>query len=135
MSDPSKKPFSRIFSQTEAKHLYDRFEAVHCYRMNEEGEVTHQCPGWSWDLEHIDELDQPQKGGCQYKNSFKLCENLRLAAEGHYVVEVRPKNEEDIARERDHERGLLEKELRRLKQARNNVEETILEIENKIRNL
>lgn len=135
-NNPSNKPITRIMTVTEARHLFARFEDVHCFKADEDGNVTNQCPGWNWDLEHfVDDNEQPQPGGCVYKNSFKICECLRLAAEGHYVVEVRPKNEDDVAREREQERSLLEKELRRLKLQRNEVEEKVLELENKIRNL
>lgn len=135
MSEPLKKPITRVLSVTEARHLFDRFEDVHCFRTDESGQETHKCPGWSWELEHIGDDDQPQPGGCMYKNSFKICECLRLASEGHYVLEIRPKNEDDLAREREQERSLLEKELRRIKQIRSETEERILELENKIRNL
>lgn len=130
-----KKPVTRVLSQVEAKHLFDRFEEVHCFKTNSENEVLEQCPGWDWALEHVSELNERQPGGCRYRNTHKLCSNLQLAAEGHYVIEIRPKNEEDVKREKEYERSLLEKELRGLKEKRGEIEEKILAFENKLRSL
>lgn len=130
-----KKPISRVFSLTEARYLFERFEQIHCYKTNEAGEVIEQCPGWNWELEHVDDKDQVQRGGCMYRNTYKLCNNLQLAAEDHYVIEIRPKNEEDVVRERQQQRDLLENELRKLKVQRSEVEEKILAFENKLRTL
>lgn len=131
-----KKPVTRVLSQTEAKYLFDRFEETHCYKLKEgTSEVIQQCPGWDWNLEHLDENNQRVAGGCRYKNTHKLCTNLQLAAEGHFVLEIRPRNEEDLKKEREYEKTLLEKELRLKRDLRNKIDEEILSYENKIRNL
>lgn len=142
MSNPIKKPVTRILTQTEARYLLERFEDIHCYKTNEEGKVLEdedgnplQCPAWDWNLEHFDENDNSIPGGCRLKDSQKLCTCLRLAAEAHFVVESRPKNEDDERREREMERTLLERELRRLKESRTQIEEQIMAYEHKIRDL
>jgi hypothetical protein len=136
MSEPIRKTVSRILSRSEAQHLYDLFTRIECYKVSENGnEKEETCPGWSWDLEHLDDANQPQKGGCRYKNAAKLCSNLKVAAEGMFVIEIRPKNEEDEKKDREYERSLLEQELRRLKTGKMALDEQILALENKMRNL
>lgn len=133
--DGTKKIVTRVLSKTESKHILDLFEEIHCYSLNEAGEPIKTCPGWDWNLQHLDEHDNTQAGGCKYKDSSKLCKCLSLAAEDFYVLEVRPKNEDDIRREREVEKSILERHLRDLKNKRSEIEEAILSFENKIRNL
>lgn len=136
MSELIKKAVSRTLSRSESQYLYDLFIKIHCYKQSEnENGKEETCPGWSWDLEHLDDNNQPQRGGCRYKNAAKLCSNLKVAAEGMFIIEIRPKNEEDEKKDREYERSLLEQELRRLKTGKMALDEQILALENKMRNL
>jgi hypothetical protein len=133
MSEPIKKPVTRIFTTNEARYLFDRFEEIHCWK--EVDGKTIKCPAWDWNLEHLDDNNVAQKGGCKLRDTHKLCNTLGLAAQGHYVLEIRPKNEDDVKKEKEYERQILEMELRKLKAQRSEVEETILSIEDKMRTL
>lgn len=133
MSEPVKKTVSRILSRSEAQYLFELFEDIHCHKQIDGVEV--KCPGWNWDLECLDDQNQPIRGGCVYKNSNKLCSNLEVAAKGMFVLDIRPKNDDDIAREREIDRTLLEQELRRLRTGKMALDEQILALENKMRNL
>lgn len=122
--------------------MYDMFELDHCYRKTADGEpdldehniCKKQCPGWDWSLERT-EGDEVLQGNCRYRKSAMLCECLKLAAEGHYVIEIRPKNEDDIKREQKQEREQLEQSRRRLIQQKAELEEKILGIENQMRDI
>jgi len=132
MKEPA-RPVTRVLSPFEAEYLFARFEDVHCTKQNETGEEIAVCPGWDWNLTHLDDSNKEVRGGCKYKNSKKLCSCLKLAAEDNYVVEIRPKNEDDLRREADQERSIHLEELRKLKQTKTDLDEKILALESKIR--
>ena len=126
MDNKPVKALSRILTQTEAQHLLDRFEAVHC----EKDGI--RCPGWDPTLSHMIG-DEEQTGGCRYKNSQKLCNNLSAAAQGTLIIEIRPRNEDDLKREAEMERGFANLELKKLKAMKADLEEKIISVESKLR--
>lgn len=127
------KSLSRVLTQTESRHLFDQFEVVHCQK--EVDGVTIRCPGWDPNLLGTDETGNAVQGGCKYKNSYKLCTNLQAAANGTLVIEIRPRTEEDSKKESDLERAALNAELKKMKGAKAEIEEQILALESKIRDV
>lgn len=135
--NPKPPSSSRNLTKREATYLYECFEDIHCYKLDENGQVIpkKQCPGWDWNLQHIDENDKPVQGGCKYKETHKLCKCLQIAADGHYIIEIRPRNEEDDERDRKTERDTLLQERNRLKLIKDQLDEQMLALDNKLRNI